>query len=95
LLKGAPDVSIDLCDRILINGVPQPLGESHRQAYLAAYEDLARRGERVLLFAYQQVSERSEWGSEDLPSGGYIFIGLAGLFDPPRQEAPGAVAATA
>jgi sodium/potassium-transporting ATPase subunit alpha len=92
-LKGAPDVSIDLCDRILINGVPQPLGESHRRAYLAAYEDLARRGERVLLFAYQQVPERSDWDSEALPKGGYVFIGLAGLFDPPRSGVPEAVAA--
>jgi sodium/potassium-transporting ATPase subunit alpha len=92
-LKGAPDVSIELCDRILINGVTQPLGTEHRQAYLAAYEDMARSGERVLLFAYQQVSELSEWSTEVLPTGGYIFIGLAGLFDPPRHNVPGAVSA--
>ena len=36
---------------------------------------------------------RDEWTSSDLPRGGYIFIGLAGLFDPPRAEVPGAVAA--
>ncbi len=92
-LKGAPDVAIHVCDQILINGEPRPLLEADRQAYLKAYEELARRGERVLLFAYQQLTPRDEWTSSDLPRGGYIFIGLAGLFDPPRAEVPGAVAA--
>ncbi len=92
-LKGAPDVAIRLCDRILVNGTPRPLAESDRQAYLNAYEELARRGERVLLFAYQPLPYRETWCLEDLPDDGYIFVGLAGLFDPPRPEVPGAVAA--
>jgi sodium/potassium-transporting ATPase subunit alpha len=91
-LKGAPDVAIRLCDRILVNGIPRPLEEADIQAYLNAYEELARRGERVLLFAYQPVADRDCWAQEDLPGSGYIFIGLAGLFDPPRPEVPAAVA---
>jgi sodium/potassium-transporting ATPase subunit alpha len=60
---------------------------------MSAYEELARRGERVLLFAYQPVADKASWSLDDLPEGGYIFIGLSGLFDPPRQEVPAAVAA--
>ena len=92
-LKGAPDIAIRFCDRILINGVPRPLEDADRTAYLAAYEDLSRRGERVLLFAYQAVAEQTQWSQEQLPKDGYIFVGLSGLFDPPRPEVPEAVAA--
>jgi len=93
LLKGAPDVSIRLCDRILINGIPRPIEDADRSAYLAAYEELALRGERVLLFAWQPVTETAVWSRERLPLGGYIFIGLCGLFDPPRSGVPEAVSA--
>jgi sodium/potassium-transporting ATPase subunit alpha len=91
-LKGAPDVAIARCDSILINGTRQPFSAEHRQAYLNAYEELAKRGERVLLFACQPVATSAEWRTEALPTGGYTFIGLAGLFDPPRPEVPAAVA---
>ncbi|WP_129126923.1 cation-translocating P-type ATPase [Geomonas oryzae] len=92
-LKGAPDVAIGLCDKILLNGVPVPFGEDHRKAYLAAYEEMSKRGERVLLFAWHQLPQRSVWETESIPAHGYTFIGLAGLFDPPRPEVPDAVAA--
>ena len=91
-LKGAPDVAIGLCNSILINGVLQPFEEVHRRAYLSAYEEMAQRGERVLLFAFQQLPQQTEWNTEALPIDGYTFIGLAGLFDPPRSEVPQAVA---
>lgn len=92
-LKGAPDVAIGLCATILINGVPMPFSGEHRKAYLAAYEEMAKRGERVLLFACQPLPRQAVWETESLPTGGYTFIGLAGLFDPPRPEVPDAVAA--
>ncbi len=91
-LKGAPDVIIDWCDRILIDGQPQPLTAGHKAAYLGAYEEFARRAERVLLFAYREVPARAHWQEEDIPRSGYIFIGLIGLLDPPRPEVPQAVA---
>ncbi len=91
-LKGAPDVIVDWCDRILIDGQPQSLSAAHKAAYLAAYEEFARRAERVLLFAYREVPVRVHWVEEDLPRSGYIFIGLIGLLDPPRPEVPQAVA---
>lgn len=91
-LKGAPDIAIRFCDRILVNGSVRPFEESDRQAYLKAYEDLAHRGERVLLFAWQTVALKETWNRDDMPEGGYVFIGLAGLYDPPRPEVTAAVA---
>jgi sodium/potassium-transporting ATPase subunit alpha len=92
-LKGAPDVAIDLCSRILINGREIPLTPEHRSAYLSAYQAFARQAERVLLFAWRDVETRETWCEDDLPREGYTFIGLAGMLDPPRPEVPAAVAA--
>ena len=92
-LKGAPDVAFPLCSRILVNNEIIPLTEEHRRAYLAAYEAFAHRGERVLLFAWQELAERASWGEKDLPDGGYVFIGLVSMIDPPRPEVPAAVQA--
>lgn len=92
-LKGAPDVAIFRCDSILINGTPQPLTEQHKKAYLNAYEEFAGKGERVLLLAYREVEPRQSWEGEDLPLSGFTFIGLVGMFDPPRPGVPEAVSA--
>ncbi|GAB7026679.1 cation-translocating P-type ATPase [Geotalea toluenoxydans] len=92
-LKGAPDVAITMCDSILINGMAQPLTDNHKRAYLAAYEEFAGKGERVLLLAYREVAPRETWENRDLPSGGFIFVGLVGMFDPPRAGVAEAVKA--
>lgn len=92
-LKGAPDVAISLCSQILVNGETIPLTAEHRSAYLSAYEEFARKGERVLLFAWQELPPRDAWSEADLPVGGYVFIGLVSMVDPPRPEVPAAVRA--
>src|SRR3989337_821150 len=44
---------------------------------------MASRGERVLALAYSEKFLESE--------GGFVFIGLAGMIDPPRKEIPEAI----
>jgi Ca2+-transporting ATPase len=83
-VKGAPDLLLPLCTRILTPNGESPLTESHRRAVLAQNTELASEALRVLGFAYRN-------GSGD--ERALTFVGLAGLADPPRREAFGAIAA--
>jgi sodium/potassium-transporting ATPase subunit alpha len=50
-LKGAPEVVLEMCDRIRIEGETLPLTQERRAAVIDQYRDLAGRGERGLGFA--------------------------------------------
>ncbi len=84
-LKGAPEVVLEACDRIAMNGEELPLTEDRRAAMIHQYRELARRGERGLAYAIR------ECGREEVPEGGYVFLGLTGMIDPPRPEVPHAL----
>jgi sodium/potassium-transporting ATPase subunit alpha len=83
-LKGAPEEVIALCDRVLLEGRPVGLTESHRAVIARHYKRLASRGERVLAFALCE-----DCGPD---KSHHFFVGLAGMLDPPRREIRGAVA---
>ncbi|MDA1097360.1 MAG: HAD-IC family P-type ATPase [Proteobacteria bacterium] len=85
-LKGAPEVVLEMCDRIMINGETVPLSSARRDQVIDDYGKLAGRGERGLAFAFRPVQ------GAGIPEAGYIFIGLAGMIDPPRPEVPDALA---
>ena len=81
--KGAPDVLLARCDRILTeNGIkkitPAEIGEIKR-----ANAGMAERAMRVLAAAYCE--------GENLEERNLVFVGLAGMTDPPRPEAKAAV----
>ena len=84
-LKGAPEVLLAMCDRILKSGEAVPLCEQERERVIAVYRKLAGRGERGLALAWRPAD------SGELPEDGYIFIGLTGMIDPPRPEVPEAL----
>ena len=84
-------MAIRLCDRIRSTAPRAP--EEATAGLPGRHEELARRGERVLLFAYQPLPDRETTGAGGPAEGDFIFVGLAGLFDPPRPEVPAAVAA--
>ncbi|MFC6639809.1 cation-translocating P-type ATPase [Sulfitobacter sediminilitoris] len=85
-LKGAPEVVLDMCDRMALNGDQVPLTEERRADVIQAYRQLAGRGERGLGFAARAC------GHNEVPEKGYVFLGLTGMIDPPRPEVPDALA---
>jgi len=84
-LKGAPEVVLDMCDRIRLDGEILPLTRERRDTVIDQYRQLAGRGERGLGFA----ERRTDRGP--MPESGYVFLGLAGMIDPPRPEVPDAL----
>jgi Ca2+-transporting ATPase len=88
-VKGAPDELLARCSRISLHGKTAVLDMAHKEAILAANAQFARRALRVLAAAYKpldQTPTHTEGVEEDL-----VFIGLAGMMDPPRPEARDAV----
>lgn len=88
-VKGAPDALIERCTKVLIGGQVQELSEGLKAQIHAANEKMAEEALRVIAAAYKPLSKKpnSIAGLEkDL-----IFIGLAGMMDPPREEAKDAV----
>ena len=84
--KGAPEVVLDKCVAELVAGEVRPLTEARRSEILAAANAMAGRALRVLGLAYREAFEERKLGETNL-----IFAGLAGMMDPPREEARDAV----
>ncbi len=85
-LKGAPEVVLEMCDRIVLDGGEYVLDEERRAEVISAYRKLAGRGERGLAFAARPCLR------DEVPEQGYVFLGLTGMIDPPRPEVPEALA---
>src|SRR5262245_35005231 len=90
LVKGAPEVILDTCDRQQIaDGKQAPINRDH---FLKASDKLAGQGERVLALAWLENPgvKAGSLGPADLPKN-LVLLGLIGLLDPPRKEAVEAV----
>ena len=90
LVKGAPEVILDHCDRQqTAGGEPSPLDRAH---FAQSSDRLAAQGERVLALAWLENPgvKAGSLGPADLPRT-LVMLGLIGLLDPPRKEAIEAV----
>jgi len=93
MVKGAPDVLLPRCDAVLIDGDEVPLDGPRRDAARAAVEEMAGRGLRVLAAAERRLPAAPRADDELATlTHDLVFLGLAGIADPPRAEAPEAVA---
>ncbi len=90
--KGAVDSLLDICDRVWSEGNIEPLNEEWTSRIEKANNNLAKEGMRVLGVAMKSIDSLPESEKEDNFERDLIFVGLAGMIDPPRPEVRDAVA---
>jgi len=86
--KGALETVLASCQFIRFDAGLAPLDDAARTRLLAAQDEMAGAGLRVLAFAHRTVSEEGMPEEEQ----GMVLAGLIGLEDPPRAEVPEAIA---
>ncbi|WP_151734765.1 calcium-translocating P-type ATPase, SERCA-type [Paenibacillus tengchongensis] len=92
--KGAPDVLLNNCSYMLWEGGVVPCTPTLRQRVLEANEGMASGALRVLGMAYRELRSGETAASEKEAESQLIFVGLAGMIDPPRREVRDAISVT-
>ncbi|RLE95203.1 MAG: ATPase [Thermoprotei archaeon] len=87
-MKGAPEVVLSLCDRIMVNGEIRKMTQDDVEKILKKASELANNALRVLAIAYRELSENTPKNEVE---SHMIFLGLVGMIDPPRPEVKRAV----
>jgi len=90
-MKGAPDIVLDLCTRIRVNGSEEPLTPERRKAVLDANDGLARQALRLLGVAYRSFPEKPDATDMAGIEKEMVFVGMLGMIDPPRPEVAAAI----
>ncbi len=89
--KGAPDVVLDRCSKILIDGKEVELDDKLRKEVLDKNSEFARSALRCLGYAYRKHSDMpTEITSENIEKD-MVFVGLTGMIDPSRPEVKAAI----
>jgi Ca2+-transporting ATPase len=91
MVKGAPDVLLERCTHILDTSGPRLITSDDRAAILSEIRRMSTGALRVLAAAYRDVDGPVSESSADALEVGLVFVGLAGMNDPPRAEARAAV----
>ncbi|MBI5176680.1 calcium-translocating P-type ATPase, SERCA-type [Candidatus Micrarchaeota archaeon] len=91
-VKGSVEEVLANCDEIMLNGRIERLDARMRRKILERNSEMASRGLRMIAIAFKEVGPRVvQFNSRNLEEG-LIFLGLAGINDPPRPEVSAAIA---
>ncbi len=86
ITKGAPDVLISKCIYHMDNGRKSQLNQITRSKINEQNAQMAERALRVLGVACNHISSLPSVISSEAIEKDLIFVGLAGMIDPPREE---------
>lgn len=83
-VKGAPGIIIDRCTKILTLKGVKPLSLQRKREITEAVERFGAQALRVLAFAYRPIDDQDS--ADYTLENELIFVGFAGMMDPPRME---------
>lgn len=87
LTKGAPDILLERCTRILEKNEIRQMTAADKKTILRQNQSFSEQGLRVLAFAYKvDIKPLSTETEKD-----FVFLGLVSMVDPPRPESVQAV----
>lgn len=92
LVKGAAEAVLARSTHIMWKGEVQPLSATLRHRVLEQTEQMAARALRVLAFAYRPLQGYRAGQPVQTMESNLVFVGLAGMIDPPREEVKSAIA---
>jgi P-type Ca2+ transporter type 2C len=90
--KGAPRNILDLCTKLLVDGKVEELTPENLEWIELRVREFASEGLRVIAMSYREMPKNDyNKGEEEAAEKDLIFVGLAGMRDPPRTEVKNAV----
>ena len=87
-VNGAPEKILEMCQLQLTE---EGIKELDQDFWKERINSLAERGERVIASAYKEADDSMDSLDESNVKRNLIFLGLTGIFDPPRDEAIAAI----
>lgn len=92
MVKGAPDVVAQKSNFIVLGEREEALNDSVHHHIDEAIEKFASQALRTLAIAYKEISRDELDLAQESYEDGFVFLGLHGIIDPPRQEVIPAIA---
>jgi Ca2+-transporting ATPase len=89
-VKGAPEIILKRCTRLLELSGSRELTEADRKIATDAHIDLAKQGLRTLALARRDLPDDIEL-TEDAVEQDLTLLGIVGIIDPPHKEVPAAI----
>ena len=90
-VKGAPEIVFTRC-RTVLTAVGEKSAETFRQTVETQLAGYQRQAMRTLGFGYWDVAASGVTGEEAMKTGSLVFLGIAAIMDPVREDVPQAVA---
>ena len=89
-MKGAPETVLEKCSKVYTNGKAVKLTDEKRKQMLTINEAMAIQALRNLGFAYKELPKSTTSLSEE-DEEDFVFLGIMGMIDPPREEVKDAI----
>ncbi len=89
-VKGAPEVILENCTKILVDGKIRKITKEDRTEILKVNEAMAMQALRNLGFAFRELPDDIKDFDETIEKD-LVFAGIVGMIDPPREEVKEAI----